>query len=131
MNFPKPQLLISPWPTPRPVPCPKPKRLPARNKVAIAAGFVCMDGMILCADTQETITGYTKNSTEKIAKWEDDNFTLAVAGSGDSEIVQAVSQKLIEAGYAEHTKENYLYGDRAKKLIEEEYLRFFKKYLLP
>ena len=32
--------------------------------MTIAAGFVCSDGILLAAGAQETIPGYTKNSTE-------------------------------------------------------------------
>ncbi len=37
---------------------PKSKRLPKEKLMTIAAGFPCSDGLVLCADTQETITGY-------------------------------------------------------------------------
>lgn len=99
--------------------------------MTIAAGFVCMDGIVLCADTQESIPGYTKHSTDKIDRWEDENLTFAITGSGDSEIIQTVAQHIIEAGRREYTPNNYLYGDRAKTLIEEAFLKFFKKHLLP
>jgi hypothetical protein len=43
--------------TPRPHSRPRPKavRLPERNAVTIIAGFNCYQGIVLCADTQETI----------------------------------------------------------------------------
>jgi 20S proteasome alpha/beta subunit len=55
-----------PFPKLGPTLKPKPRRPWRKSKMTIAAGFVCSDGIVLCADTQETITGYTKNSTEKI-----------------------------------------------------------------
>src|ERR1019366_6216626 len=36
------------------------KRPLKRNAMTIAAGFPCKDGLILCADTQEVISGYVK-----------------------------------------------------------------------
>jgi 20S proteasome alpha/beta subunit len=99
--------------------------------VTIAAGFVCMDGVVICADTQETIPGYTKNSTEKMRVYDEKNFTLVVTGAGHSEVIDALTQRITEAAVSEYTQENYLYGDRAKELIEEAVLRFFKRHLLP
>lgn len=37
-----------------------------QKKLTIGAGFVRSDGVVLCANTQEVIPGYTKNTTEKI-----------------------------------------------------------------
>jgi 20S proteasome alpha/beta subunit len=99
--------------------------------VTIAAGFVCMDGVVLCADTQETIPGYTKNSTEKIKIWYEQNFTLAITGAGHSEVIETLSQRINKAAMGEFTPDNCLYGDRAKELIEEAVLSFFERYLLP
>jgi 20S proteasome alpha/beta subunit len=90
-----------------------------------------MDGVVLCADTQETIPGYTKNSTEKIKIWPEENFTLAITGAGDGEIIETLSQRVKKAAMREFMPDNYLYGDRAKELIQDEILYFFERYLLP
>lgn len=90
-----------------------------------------MDGVVLCADTQETVPGYTKTTTEKIAIWEEKNFTIAVTGAGDSEIVEALSQLIIEEGRGEYTPGNSLYGMRAKHLISDACVEFFNRHLLP
>src|SRR5260370_38459093 len=45
------------FPKPRAEFRPKSKRLPKEKLMTIAAGFPCY-GLVLCADTQETITGY-------------------------------------------------------------------------
>jgi hypothetical protein len=41
-------------------------RLPGRNRVTIAAGFVARDGIVLCADTQETYGQLRKINVGKI-----------------------------------------------------------------
>jgi hypothetical protein len=50
----------------RHIPRPNPKRLPERRGVTIAATIFCRDGMILCADTEATITDETKGAMSKI-----------------------------------------------------------------
>lgn len=50
--FPKPQL-FSKW-------------FSGRKVVTIAAGFVCKDGIVLCADSQETVNDYLKVSVPKV-----------------------------------------------------------------
>lgn len=45
---------------------PKYQRLPRRKVVTIAAGFVARDGIVLCADTQETYGQLLKLNTPKI-----------------------------------------------------------------
>jgi hypothetical protein len=54
--------MIRPFPKPRPFS----NRLPRRKRVTIAAGFCCTDGIVLCADSQETIDDYLKVSAPKI-----------------------------------------------------------------
>jgi hypothetical protein len=44
----------------------KPKRLPKRGSMTIAVGFRCVDGIVLCADTQETRGEYIKKKQPKI-----------------------------------------------------------------
>jgi hypothetical protein len=41
------------------------KRLSGRSAVTIVAGFKCADGVVLCADTQETLEG-TKTYVPKL-----------------------------------------------------------------
>jgi 20S proteasome alpha/beta subunit len=51
-------------PKPR-FPLPKPSRLSERKAVTIIAGFKCNDGIVLCADTQETIE-HSKRQVPKL-----------------------------------------------------------------
>jgi hypothetical protein len=56
--------MIKPFPKPL-VPQPKPKRLLRRKAVTIVAGFKCYEGIVLCADTQETV-GDSKRNVPKL-----------------------------------------------------------------
>lgn len=47
-------------------PKPKPKRLPRREAVTIVAGFKTQDGIVLCADSQETVGGVSKRNVPKL-----------------------------------------------------------------
>jgi 20S proteasome alpha/beta subunit len=57
------------------------------NRMTIVAGFRCCDGAILCADTQETISGYAKREVDKITNWSvaqyGYTFAIGTAGSGN------------------------------------------------
>jgi hypothetical protein len=59
---PKPPI---PRPFPR-IPRPKPERLSKGRLVTIAASVLCTDGIILCADTEETVSDDFKGSKSKI-----------------------------------------------------------------
>jgi len=51
---------------PFPKPYPKPQRLPERHAVTIVAGFKTAEGVVLCADTQETVGGISKRNVPKL-----------------------------------------------------------------
>src|SRR5271157_3648330 len=69
---------------PRPLLRPKPKRLPRVRRMTIAAGYVCNSGIVLCADTQETIPGFTKTNANKLIAFPCPTVTLVFAGAGDN-----------------------------------------------
>jgi len=54
--------------------------------MTIAAGFVCKDGVILCADTQETIPGYARTDVQKLRSFEVKGINLFFAGAGNNGI---------------------------------------------
>jgi 20S proteasome alpha/beta subunit len=55
-----------------------------RRHVTIAAGYVCDSGVVLCADTQETIPGYTKTDAKKLLAFSCTGFDLIFAGAGNN-----------------------------------------------
>jgi len=77
-------------------------RLPKRKAVTIAAGYYFNGGIILCADTQETV-GIAKTwspklivePNENIGKDSRDDLMIAVAGSGDGPMID----KLVERAW--------------------------------
>ena len=68
---------------------PKPQRRLSKS-MTIAIGFRCKDGVILCADTQETFDGTKRNVPKLVVKdgsTEDIPLVLAVAGAGDGPFI--------------------------------------------
>ncbi len=65
-------------------PQPKPKRLPERKAVTIVAGFRCSEGIVVCADTLETIGDISKRHVPKVRfeRCEPERGDLAVAFCG-------------------------------------------------
>lgn len=121
---------MMPKPLPRFV-SPKYMRLPRRRKVTIAAGFSCVDGIVLCADTQETIQGYTKTKTEKMNVLYADRCRVVITGSGDSEIVGTISQRLMSAAISEFDEDRWYEEDEVRGVMEDVLLEFFRRHLLP
>lgn len=70
--------------------------------MTIAAGYLCDTGVILCADTQETIAGFVKTSTEKIAVFDGAEYTIALAGAGNNAVqIEMVVQEICDELEAE------------------------------
>src|SRR6266404_8245061 len=69
-------------------------RVRGRSMTYIAA-FRCDRGIVLCADTQETRGDY-KSYVEKISIIEDRLYPLAIGGAGVADIIDGVTQEIIE-----------------------------------
>lgn len=89
---------------------PKPKRLPERNAVTIIAGFKCSEGIVLCADTQETVEGGVSKRNVPKLRYEpseqygairfpdhDADFAVAFCGAGNGPFID----KLVESAWQE------------------------------
>ena len=92
---------------------PRPERLRERKYVTIAAGFVCKDGIVLCADTEETGFGYKR----RVAKlqvmpnkppFSEDEPVAVFTGSGTAAFMDEVIEKMwagvLESGEQELAK---------------------------
>lgn len=115
--------------------------------MTIAAGFKCTDGMVLCADTQETVDGYRKRNVPKITvrpainplpalkqprrksdpkpkerPSPDPELIVGFAGAGDSSFLE----KLIEKAWLGIVQAT-TYAERCTSL-EEEVTKFFERY---
>jgi 20S proteasome alpha/beta subunit len=103
-----------------------------RKPLTIAAGFVCLDGIVLCADTQETVIGYTKNNTEKIRVWQDMGLNIAITGAGNSELIETIGG-LIQSDLAgDYSQSGSGYDSRSvKERIQRVVLDSFDKFIAP
>jgi 20S proteasome alpha/beta subunit len=99
------------------------------NALTIVAGFVCMDGVVLCADSQEVIPDFTKNETEKIRTFKDMGLSIAISGAGHSEIIEAGAQ-LIEGALVDEYSKDEPY-DRCQDLIRSAVQRLFEQSIRP
>jgi hypothetical protein len=64
-----------------------------RSMTYIAA-FKCLGGVVICADTQETIGDY-KQYTEKLLVVPNAAYPLAVGGAGAGDVVEPIIDKII------------------------------------
>ena len=66
--------------------------------MTIAAGFPCSDGIVLCADTQETYGNLLKINTSKIIAFPPDTsaypLRLMIAGAGNGPFIDKVASEL-------------------------------------
>lgn len=93
--------------------------------MTIAAGFVANDGIVLCADTQQTISGYIKTYDGKVRLYVSPGYevTMAVAGAGTTDYIET-ARSAIARDFPDHKTlpeiENYL---------RQELLKFFDEHL--
>lgn len=62
--------------------------------MTIAAGFVCRNGLVLCADTE--YTGSTKHSGAKLWARSDGPLGLAIVGAGDPVLIRLARDRIHE-----------------------------------
>lgn len=80
-----------PVPRPRPFP-PKPKPLPKRRIVTIAAGFLCDDGVLVCADSE--VSMHTMKANDPKVDWVRlESVKVVMAGAGDAHLMNYVQQR--------------------------------------
>lgn len=68
---------------PRPPPKPEAKRLARRDAVTIVVGFKCAEGIVLCADTQETVHNLSKRNVPKLRVEPSNRASAVLSGLGD------------------------------------------------
>ena len=107
-------------PLPKPLLQSKPKRLPERKAVTIIAGFKCDEGVVICADTQESVEGSPSKRHVPKLRFEPsgqyhsgDDVAAAFCGSGNGPFID----KLIENAWQEAQTATNL--DEACNEIEE------------
>lgn len=94
--------------------------------MTIAAGFVCQDGLILCADTEESLTTF-KVRTPKLYMQPTGDLRWAIVGSGWSSSVELAIQKIWDglSGLLVETV------DAAHTAIEQVVADVYKTYIFP
>ena len=126
-------------PKPRPSPQTKPAQLPKREAVTIVAGFKSFEGVVLCADAQETVLHSKRHvpklrfEPESLVNWgkrlrgeEVTDLAAAFCGSGDGPFID----KLIDEAWKTAQKATSLQeaGERIETTIKGLYREFGKIY---
>src|SRR5258708_3371142 len=123
---------------PKPLFQPKPKRL-SRHPVTILAAFKCSDGVVLCADTQETVE-YTKTHVPQLRffpsghqKDPSDDLVVGFAGAGNSGpfIDKVVERDWGDAQIATCFEEACIAIDESIKNSHREYGEIYQPGYLP
>ena len=128
-------------PPPYRIPRPEPERPSRGNLVTIAAGILCEDGMVLCADTEETISEGRKAQASKLRMWHiaypldsecgeeqrDIRITVGLAGAGHSDWITAFIQGMDNDVLAE-VPDNFDLPMFEKRITEYTEV-FFSKYI--
>jgi 20S proteasome alpha/beta subunit len=94
--------------------------------MTVAAGFVCQDGIVICADSQESAGDY-KFPVEKVLTRIDPWTEIAIAGSGFGPLVDMASQKIADrlmGGWDEYS----IVQQRIEETLNELYERPFHFY---
>jgi hypothetical protein len=85
--------MIRPFPKP-PYTRPNPERLPMRKRMTLIGALRCLEGVVLLADGQETITDYAKWAVNKIKSAEiNQTLRVVMAGAGDADAIDMIWEK--------------------------------------
>ncbi|HLW81145.1 MAG TPA: hypothetical protein VKS20_03795 [Candidatus Acidoferrales bacterium] len=111
--------------------------------MTIAAGILCQDGMVLCADTEETITEGRKAQASKLRMWQiaypldsncdahrDIRITIGLAGAGHSDWIAAFIQG-IDHHVVEDVPDDFnveIFEKRLKEYTEQFFLKYIRAY---
>lgn len=83
-------------PKPRQTFPPKPRRIPERKRMTIALGILASDGVVVAADSQETVQGYWKRREGKIAAISTREGSVLVSGAGRAGYADSLGQAILE-----------------------------------
>jgi len=121
--------MITLAPKPPLYPRPKPIRLLRGRTVTIIAGFKGFDGIVLCADTQETVSQLSKRNVPKLrfepfgGPHEGDGLAVAFCGAGDN---GAFIDKVVETAWEDAQVATSL--DEACDEIEKSIKRTYQEF---
>lgn len=95
--------------------------------MTIAAGFVCSDGIVLCADSQESAGDY-KFPVEKLVTDQSGLFQIAVAGAGAGSLIDMAVGRIIRAFRQDCPENYYAVEDRIADVLSALYNKEFQLY---
>ena len=95
--------------------------------MTIAAGFPCKNGLVLCADTQETISGYVKTDTGKIRVISTPHHHIVFTGAGDGDLIDTAIDEMSDA----IRTENPVGLTRVAYVLKKTMLRVFDESIKP
>src|SRR5579864_9167173 len=105
-----------------PTPChPKKRRFP----MTAVAGFLCHDGIVISAETEESY-GDDKAYSHKIFPLEREDCRLAVAGSGSGYLIDYANAQIAAA--IESAKNNGEFETQVRSILNRLYSEEFKNY---
>lgn len=113
----------------------KPERLPERKAVTIIAGFRCVDGVVVCADTQETSDVHKRNVTKVIVYPQDADASSIMShadlmasfcGAGNGDFIEMLIRKAWESAKRGDDLEQAC--DFAEQEIKDVYAEYGKIY---
>ena len=117
----------------------RPKRLPWARRMTIAIGLLAQDGVILAADTEESIPDYLKRHQGKIMTTEASISTgigtivdyskgiMAISGAGDGDYLDSISQDMC-AVFMRSQKKHLL---ETKTELQNEMKNFYRDHVIP
>jgi hypothetical protein len=96
-----------------------------RKAVTIVAGFRCIDGLVLCTDTEHS-DGLSKFQRSKIQGYMDKDCVVRFAGAGHSDYIDMTIEKMMAA-----LRGNKKYIEEIKDAFEEVALDVHTRHIRP
>jgi hypothetical protein len=120
---------------------PNPQRLPKGKRMTIALGIVGTNGIVLAADTEETIPGYMKRSQIKIIvghhhrhdsqnigmEIDPDRPMVAVSGAGESDYLDSANAEMVDVIIS--SKKTLI--REMKPELQSRLVHFYKDHVIP
>jgi hypothetical protein len=105
--------------------------------VTIIVGFRCFDGVVVCADTQETVTGVSKKNVSKVRvenrfgdtiprALSESDLTFAFCGSGPGPFIDMLTRRARKAAEACSSMDDA--SESVEKAIQEVYREYGQIY---
>jgi hypothetical protein len=111
-------------PLPHPSPKPAPERLPKVKAMTVAAGFLCSDGIILCADSEHA-DDKAKFQRPKVFRLDDKGLLLT--GAGTSSYIKMAFDKLCD----EYTDTFPASPSAARTALEKVVIDIYANHIAP